>query len=106
MSINAFPLCLPVGHVNGRHTSAGTRPDTFISARITCPALIAQLSAVQSELSQSDPSFARTLIRPSGFHLTLLTLHTADTMDDINAAIKLIETALDRHRRQATGTNM
>ena len=80
------------------------RPDTFISVRISSPALLSQLSAVQSELNQSDPSIARTLIAPSGFHLTLLTLYTADTMDNISTAIQLIDMAIHSYRGNMTGT--
>ena len=75
--------------------------DTFLSVRITSPTLISKLTAIQSEINQSHASASRTMIRPSVFHLTLLTMHTGDDEVCVRNAVELAQTVISEFSRHS-----
>ena len=85
----------------GDKKADSSRMDTFLSVRITSPSLISKLAAIQSEINQSHASASRTIIHPSVFHLTLLTMHTGDNEACVRNAVELAQSVIYRH----TGTH-
>ena len=80
--------------------------DTFLSVRITSPSLISKLAVIQSEINQSHASASRTIISPSVFHLTLLTMHTGDNEVCLRNAVELAQTVMGEFSSRHTGTHV